>query len=183
LGAISRISPNAPASTSSSSRPRLATSILRSDSRASTLTTGTAHSGDSTAVNPPSTRPVSPTASERSLASGTLPTTLDASATGSIPPEGIPAPIVDKEEKLIRGYKNIPSLTAITERMRRTKLENSQNISGSGNAATIVVTGPQSTVATPISEVPVAVSSQDAEEEPTGEEHPLQHTWYDRLCC
>ena len=178
LNPVRRIGPNVSSSTSSSSRPRLATSILRSDSRASNITTASAHSGDSVAVNPPSTRPVSPTPSERSLQSGSQSATLDAAGTGSVPPEGIPAPIVDKEEKLIRGYKNIPSLNAITERMRRTKLENAQNASGAGNAATIVVTGPQSTVASPIEEPTPA----PAQEEPTSEEHPLQHTWYDSSC-
>src|SRR6201999_4401921 len=113
LNTICRIGPSVPSSTTSSGRPRLATSILRSDSRASNITTASAQSGDSVAVNPPSTRPVSPTPSERSLASGTQSAALDAAGTGSAPPEGIPAPIVDKEEKLIRGYKNIPTLSDI----------------------------------------------------------------------
>jgi hypothetical protein len=62
--------------------------------------------------------------------------------------------------------------------MRRAKLENSQNASGLGNAATIVVTGPQSAVTSPTTEAPVPVSNQEAEEEQPEEEHPLQHTWY-----
>jgi hypothetical protein len=85
----------------------------------------------------------------------------------------MPAPIVDKEEKLIRGYKNIPSLNAITERMRRTKLDQQQKNEGK-EATTIVVTGPENVVTTPTSEpVPTA-----AKEEQKDEEHPLQHTWY-----
>ncbi|PVF93453.1 translation initiation factor eIF4e [Serendipita vermifera] len=178
-----RIGPNVATSTSSSSRPRLATSILRSNSQASNLTTATANSNDSTAVIPPSTRPVSPTASERSHASGSLSATLDTSATGSVPPDGIPAPIVDREEKLIRGYKNIPSLNAITERLRRTKLESAQN---AGNTTTIVVSAPE---AEPIvsakeevkeevkeEEAPQAVTTE-TEATDASEEHPLQHTW------
>lgn len=86
----------------------------------------------------------------------------------------MPAPIVDKEEKLIRGYKNIPSLTAITERMRKTKLENAQAAASSGNPVMIAVTGPDSVSTTPTTEEPPQASAQ---EESTEEEHPLQHTW------
>ena len=169
---ICRIAPSAP-STTSAGRPRLATSVLRSNSQASTvttastITTASAQSADSTAVNPPSTRPVSPTVSDHSQTSAAISATLDASTTGSAPPDGIPAPIVDKEEKLIRGYKNIPSLNAITERMQRAKAEQAQNAANAGAPAAIVVTQPESGNATPTTEEPKS--------EP--EEHPLQHTW------
>ncbi|KAG8822674.1 hypothetical protein FRC18_010969 [Serendipita sp. 400] len=185
-----RIAPSAPLQTSSSSRPRLATSLLRSNSQASTLTASTAHSGDSTAVNPPSTRPVSPTTSEYSTTSGAPSATLDASKTGSAPPEGIPAPIVDREEKLIRGYKNIPSLTAITERMQRAKLEAQNaalaNPNSNGNITTIVVTpASDGTIATPTAVEPKPEPTPEPNQEPSAEqkdpppseEHPLQHTW------
>lgn len=160
---------------STSSRPRLATSILRSNSQASTLTHQTGYSTDSVAVNPPSTRPVSPTASERSQASGVPSVTPDTSGINSAPPEGIPAPIVDKEEKFIRGYKNIPSLNAITERMRRAKLESDGKDTASGDA-TIVVTAPEIDVATPTAEEPASIAP--TQDEPASGEHPLQHTWY-----
>lgn len=83
----------------------------------------------------------------------------------------MPAPIVDKEEKLIRGYKNIPSLSAITERMRRTKLESAQ---AGGSPLSIAVSGPDSVATTPTTEEPVQPSAQ---EDQNSEEHPLQHTW------
>jgi hypothetical protein len=135
-------------------------------------------------VIPPSTRPVSPTASERSHASGSLSATLDASGTGAAPPDGIPAPIVDREEKLIRGYKNIPSLNAITERLRRTKLEAVQNVTNGGNTTTIVVSAPEAEPSVPVkekeeTEAPQAVTTEtdSMDTTDTTDEHPLQHTW------
>ncbi|KAG2359612.1 translation initiation factor eIF 4e-like domain-containing protein [Suillus spraguei] len=110
---------------SSPARPRLAASLLRTGSQTSLSTTST---NDSTAVNAPSTRSVSPAFTATTAA------TPPKSTTPSIPED---APLVSTEpltqenlkelnqesktEKKVKGYKNIPSLDAITAHLAKAR--------------------------------------------------------------
>ncbi|KIK63901.1 hypothetical protein GYMLUDRAFT_71371 [Collybiopsis luxurians FD-317 M1] len=119
-----------------SDRPRLAASVLRTTSNAST--SSLASSNDSTAVNPPgnSTRAASPS---NTLGSISPPTRSTSSTPG---PEGGETLTSEKLEKLnaatsseatdaaitkdkgkppVKGYKNIPSLDAITARLAKNR--------------------------------------------------------------
>ena len=151
---------------------RLPTNILRSNSAASNVS---ANSQSSTAVIPPKTRPITPTepadaAPPDRVSTPTIPpNTDDGNAT---PPEGIPAPIVDREEKKIRGYKNIPSLDAITERMRRAKLGDAAS-----TAPSVSVTPETGKATTPETELSEQTPTNEAPPSSEGVEHPLQHTW------
>lgn len=114
--------PNTPSS--SPARPRLAASLLRTGSQTSLSTTST---NDSIAVNAPSTRSVSPALTATTAA------TPPKSTTPSIPED---APLASSEpltqenlkelnqelkEKKVKGYKNIPSLDAITAHLAKAR--------------------------------------------------------------
>ncbi|KAI0027410.1 translation initiation factor eIF 4e-like domain-containing protein [Vararia minispora EC-137] len=145
---IGAAAPAAPAA----SRPRLAASLLRTGSSASS---GSATTTDSTAVLPPTTRSTSPTA-----LSASPPGSVDGDAAAAGEPltqervEQLPA----APKKGIKGYKNIPSLDAITAHYARTR--------------TLSVDGS-----------PVPPEAEQIEDPKTpgvmtkAPEHPLQHTW------
>ncbi|VDB87811.1 unnamed protein product [Peniophora sp. CBMAI 1063] len=102
----------ASAATSGASRPRLAASLLRTGSANSTTTTASA--ADSTTANAPITRSTSPAA----LSTSPPPGNAEEGSTGGEP---LKKENVDKLDdasapvaKKIKGYKNIPSLDAIT---------------------------------------------------------------------
>ncbi|KAG1867626.1 translation initiation factor eIF 4e-like domain-containing protein [Suillus tomentosus] len=114
--------PNTPSS--SPARPRLAASLLRTGSQTSLSTTST---NDSIAVNAPSTRSVSPALTAITAA------TPPKSTTPSIPED---APLASSEpltqenlkeldqelkERKVKGYKNIPSLDAITAHLAKAR--------------------------------------------------------------
>lgn len=120
----------------SAPRPRLAASVLRTGSSTSVNTTAT---GDSLAVNPSTTRSASPAMSSSSLAS-TATTTTNTEAVGGEtltreklakldqemgpPEEGaakVAAAVIPEPPKKKVGYKNIPSLDAITARMAKVR--------------------------------------------------------------
>ncbi|KZT07949.1 translation initiation factor eIF4e [Laetiporus sulphureus 93-53] len=109
---------------SAASRPRLAAALLRTGSQSS-LSSTAASVADSITVNPPGSRSVSP-ASLSTSPPGSLSTTPVPSDAG----QGEPITNerlekhnkeTDKKDKLIPGYKNIPSLDAITARMAKTR--------------------------------------------------------------
>ncbi|KZT41555.1 translation initiation factor eIF4e [Sistotremastrum suecicum HHB10207 ss-3] len=175
-----------PISTStSSSRPRLAAGLLRTGSSISVNTV------DSTAVNPPTTRSVSPalsTSPPRSNTSTPAPSIPggDADITSekleqlnlneeakakegdATTPAAITthAPILGK--KAPRGYKNIPSLDAITERWKKTR---ALSIDGSG------MPSPGGSGLPGIEELDKAMEEAIANQKRKNEEHPLQHPW------
>ncbi|KAJ3573414.1 hypothetical protein NP233_g2451 [Leucocoprinus birnbaumii] len=104
------------------SRPRLAASALRTGSTTSVATSTSV--ADSTAVNPPSTRSASPSAlstspphSETQSVDGDS-EPLTSERLEKLNQENAPAP----EKKAVKvGYKNIPSLDAITARLVKTR--------------------------------------------------------------
>ncbi|TFK49237.1 translation initiation factor eIF4e [Heliocybe sulcata] len=114
-------------STTPSARPRLAASLLRTGSTSSLATSATsASTADSTAVNAPATRSTSPAALSTSPP--------DSKSTTPIPPDDQGEPLTSeklkelnlenselpKKEKKV-GYKNIPSLDAITARLAKAR--------------------------------------------------------------
>ncbi|KAH8116162.1 translation initiation factor eIF4e, partial [Phellopilus nigrolimitatus] len=103
-------------SAQSSSRPRLAAQLLRTGSQVSLVSTVTS-TADSTAVNPPTTRSASPATSSRASSP------LSAVATGGEPltTDKVERLNAETEKKMPVGYKNIPSLDAITARMAMTR--------------------------------------------------------------
>ncbi|KAG1731111.1 translation initiation factor eIF 4e-like domain-containing protein [Suillus paluster] len=148
---------------SSPARPRLAASLLRTGSQTSLSTT--ASTNDSMAVNAPSTRSVSPALTATTAA------TPPKSTTPSIPED---APLVcsepltqenlkelnqeTKSEKKVKGYKNIPSLDAITAHLAKAR---SLSIDGSARPPEAeLVEDPKTPGATM-----------------KAPEHPLQFTW------
>ncbi|KAI0062777.1 translation initiation factor eIF4e [Artomyces pyxidatus] len=155
-----RIGANSPNAASAGNRPRLAASLLRTGSTTSLSTTTSA--ADSTAVIPPNTRSTSPAA---------LSTSPPNSNSGSVNGDVGEPLTVEKVEKLaletasnekpakkVKGYKNIPSLDAITARYARTR--------------TLSVDG------TPVP--PEAETFEDPKTPgvlTTAPEHPLQHSW------
>ncbi|EJD05453.1 translation initiation factor eIF4e [Fomitiporia mediterranea MF3/22] len=105
-----------PSTQSSSARPRLAAQLLRTGSQIS-LTSTIASNADSTTVNPPTTRSVSPAGSSgTSSPLSTVPSGGDPLTT-----ERVEKLNVETEKKAPVGYKNIPSLDAITARMQMTR--------------------------------------------------------------
>ncbi|KAI0052029.1 translation initiation factor eIF4e [Auriscalpium vulgare] len=161
-----RIGANPPNAATSSpvpnNRPRLAAALLRTGSTTSLSTTTSA--GDSTAVNPPATRSTSPAALSTSP-----PNSNNGSVNGDVP-GGEPLTVekvekltqetggMDKPNKKVKGYKNIPSLDAITAHYARTR--------------TLSVDG------TPVP--PEAEAFEDPKTPgvlTTVPEHPLQHPW------
>lgn len=121
MSASGTVSP--PASNQPSSRPRLAAQLLRTGSNLS-LSSAAASNADSTAVNPPTTRSGSPDSLSTDRASSPPASLRDGSTGGGEPLT------TDRVEKLnaetekksrLPGYKNIPSLEAITARMAMTR--------------------------------------------------------------
>ncbi|KAJ6543967.1 translation initiation factor eIF 4e-like domain-containing protein [Mycena capillaripes] len=114
----------APASSASAARPRLPPFTLRTASNIST--TSLASTADSMAVNVPSTRSTSPSALSSSPRSGT-PSSEAGAAPGGDP--NLTSEKLDKlnqetvsDKKAVKvGYKNIPSLDAITARLQKTR--------------------------------------------------------------
>ncbi|KAF7318049.1 hypothetical protein HMN09_00312600 [Mycena chlorophos] len=124
-GAAAPAAPAAPVNPAN--RPRLSQFALRTNSTASLSTT--ASTNDSTAVNPPTTRPVSPSAGSSASRSGTpsnetMPGGGDADLTSEklekLNLETTTPPATGTEKKRV-GYKNIPSLDAITQRLAKTR--------------------------------------------------------------
>ncbi|KAJ7638318.1 translation initiation factor eIF 4e-like domain-containing protein [Roridomyces roridus] len=115
--------PAAAASSTSAPRPRLAAFTLRTTSNASN--TSLASTTDSMAVNVPSTRSTSPSALSASPRSGT-PSNDSVAAGGDT---NLTSEKLEKhnqetgtEKKTVKvGYKNIPSLDAITARLQKTR--------------------------------------------------------------
>ncbi|KAA1478700.1 translation initiation factor eIF4e [Dentipellis sp. KUC8613] len=156
----------APAGGSNNARPRLAASLLRTGSAASVSTATSA--GDSVAVNVPTTRSTSPAA---------LSTSPPNSTTGSVngdPGEPLTTEKVEKldqetatppaanaqeaAKKKVKGYKNIPSLDAITAHYARTR-----TLSVDGTAM------PPEAESIPDPQTPGVMTKAP--------EHPLQYTW------
>ncbi|KAI9459382.1 eukaryotic translation initiation factor 4E class II [Russula earlei] len=157
---------NAAQAHSSSTRPRLAASLLRTGSQTSLSTTTSI--ADSVAVNPPATRSTSPAA---------LSTSPPNSTNGSVNGDAVAAagpgdPLtterveklaqettgVDKAGKKTKGFKNIPTLDAITARYARTR--------------TLSVDG---TAVPPEAEPIEDPQTPGVMTKPP--EHPLQHSW------
>ncbi|KAF8122880.1 translation initiation factor eIF4e [Boletus edulis] len=152
--------------TSLSARPRLAASILRTGSQTSLSTTST---NDSVAVNAPSTRSTSPAMTATTAA------TPPKSATPSIPEEALQeiepltqekldelneetGSVTKPHEKKVKGYKNIPSLDAITARLAKAR-----TLSVDGSAR------PPEAEMIEDPKTPGAIMKAP--------EHPLQYTW------
>jgi translation initiation factor 4E len=155
--------PNAP-----NARPRLAAALLRTGSTASLSTNASA--ADSVAVNAPSTRAASPAPSTGSTpsATGAIDRTSTPTPAGGEPltsenveqlenQTGTTGPVTT--EKKIRGYKNIPSLDAITARLAKTR--------------TLSVDGTAQPPEPELIEHPKTPGLKIK-----APEHPLEHTWY-----
>ncbi|KAI0360378.1 translation initiation factor eIF4e [Trametes cingulata] len=126
-----RIKLDAPSPATAGNRPRLAASLLRTSSQNSNVSSAAASASDSVTVNPPSSRSVSPAQLSVSppRSNGSTPQ----------PEEGDAQPLTtEKLEKLNQetakddkdakpkqrmpiGYKNIPSLDAITARLAKAR--------------------------------------------------------------
>ena len=151
---------------SSSNRPRLAAALLRTGSQTSLSTTTSL--ADSVAVNVPVTRSTSP---------GALSTSPPNSTNGSVNGDAMAAAgpgesltvekverlaqetaVMDKPVKKAKGFKNIPSLDAITARYAR--------------ARTLSVDG---TAVPPEAEPVEDPQTPGVMTKP--HEHPLQHSW------
>ena len=152
--------------TSSHARPRLAASVLRTGSQTSLSTIST---NDSIAVNAPSTRSTSPALTATTAA------TPPKSTTPSIPEEALlevepltqerlnelnqeTGSVTKPHEKKVKGYKNIPSLDAITARLAKAR---SLSVDGSARPPEAEMIEDPKT--------PGAVMKAP--------EHPLQFTW------
>lgn len=142
---------------SASSRPRLAAQLLRTGSQIS-LTGSAASNADSTAVNPPTTRSVSPATSSRASS----PHSTAPSGGESLTTEKVEKMNADNDKKAPIGYKNIPSLDAITARMAMTR---SLSIDGSHKPPEPETYEDPATPGIP-QKVP---------------EHPLQNKWYEHM--
>ncbi|KAI0259700.1 translation initiation factor eIF 4e-like domain-containing protein [Gloeopeniophorella convolvens] len=151
------------AAAAAAARPRLAASLLRTGSTASVSTAASA--SDSVAVIPPVTRSTSPAALSTSPPNSTTGSVNGDAGTGdALTTERVErlaqesAPPGDKPVKKTKGYKNIPSLDAITARYARTR--------------TLSVDG-----------TPVPPEAEPIEDPKTPgvmtrpPEHPLQHAW------
>ncbi|KZT18922.1 translation initiation factor eIF4e [Neolentinus lepideus HHB14362 ss-1] len=112
-------------STTPSSRPRLAASLLRTGSTSSlTTSVASASTFDSTAVNAPTTRSTSPAALSTSPP--------DSKSSTPVPLDNLGEPLTaenlkelnletEPTKKVKVGYKNIPSLDAITARLAKAR--------------------------------------------------------------
>ncbi|CCL98036.1 uncharacterized protein FIBRA_00030 [Fibroporia radiculosa] len=146
---------------SAASRPRLAAALLRTSSQSSLSTA--ASTSDSVAANAPSSRSVSP-ANLSTSPPGSVSTTPSQNDTD--PGEQLTTERLDKlnkesekKEKMPMGYKNIPSLDAITARLAK--------------ARTLSVDG--------TAKPPEAETIEDPKTPGLrikAPEHPLEHTWY-----
>ncbi|KAH9943526.1 eukaryotic translation initiation factor 4E class II [Amylocystis lapponica] len=152
-----RINLNAgPASAAASSRPRLAAALLRTSSQSSLST------ADSTAVNPPVSRSVSP-ASLATSPPNSITVTPASDKGESLTAEHLErlnneTERKDKKDKMPVGYKNIPSLDAITARLAKAR---TLSIDGSARP-------------------PDAETIEDPKTPGLrikAPEHPLEHTW------
>ncbi|KAI8986627.1 translation initiation factor eIF 4e-like domain-containing protein [Trametes punicea] len=170
-----RIKLDAPSPATAASRPRLAASLLRTSSQNSNASSVAASASDSVAVNPPSSRSVSPATLSVSTphSNGSTPQgepgepltsenleelnhelaaakdeNKDASANANAKPK----------QKMPIGYKNIPSLDAITARLAKTR---TLSIDGSARP-------------------PEAETIEDPKTPGVrikAPEHPLEHSW------
>ncbi|KAL5521556.1 hypothetical protein ACEPAF_2304 [Sanghuangporus sanghuang] len=118
LAARITASGNAPPAPNQSStpRPRLAAQFLRTGSQIS-LTSSAVSNADSTAVNAPTTRSASPATSSRASS----PQSAAPSGGEPLTTERVEKMNADSDKKAPVGYKNIPSLDAITARMAMTR--------------------------------------------------------------
>ncbi|KAH9025951.1 eukaryotic translation initiation factor 4E class II [Lactarius pseudohatsudake] len=162
-----RIGVNNPSSAHSpANRPRLAASLLRTGSQTSVSTTTSL--ADSVAVNAPVTRSTSPGALSTSPPNSTNGSVNGDAITAAGPGEPLTAEkveklaqetaVLDKPVKKAKGYKNIPSLDAITARYAR--------------ARTLSVDG---TAVPPEAEPVEDPQTPGVMTKP--HEHPLQHSW------
>lgn len=145
-------------SPASGTRPRLATSLLaRSSSSVNTTSSATtAASGDSTAVNPPDS-----------------PTSTSATGSGSADEANVvekldKLDLTDPQRKAARGYKNVPSLEAITERFKRKESHGSSSLAS---------TPDRERSKDDLLQVPPANAPKDKPTVDSSKEHPLQHEW------
>lgn len=166
-----RINLNPPATSSSSAaRPRLAAALLRTGSQAS-LSSNAASVADSTAVNAPSTRSTSPAAlstspphSQSTTPVGDKGEPLTAEGLEKLneeaqKEENDAAQQDTKKSNFPRGYKNIPSLDAITARLAKAR-----SLSVDGTA-----------------KPPEPETIEDPKTpglRVKAPEHPLEHPWY-----
>ncbi|CDO71175.1 hypothetical protein BN946_scf184845.g45 [Trametes cinnabarina] len=126
-----RIKLDAPSPATAGSRPRLAASLLRTSSQNSNVSSAAASASDSVAVNAPTSRSVSPSAlsvspphSNSSTPQGDGGEPLTSERLDKLSKE-----IASDEEtrdakpkqKMPMGYKNIPSLDAITARLAKAR--------------------------------------------------------------
>jgi translation initiation factor 4E len=167
-----RITANPPsqAANAFANRPRLAASLLRTGSQTSLSTTTSL--ADSTAVNYPVTRSTSPAALSTSPPNSTngsvngdaLPVSATAGPGEQLTVERVEKLAqetagLDKHPKKAKGFKNIPTLDAITARYARTR--------------TLSVDG---TAVPPEAEPIEDPQTPGLMTKPP--EHPLQHSWY-----
>ena len=155
-------------SNQSTSRPRLAAQLLRTGSQVSLTSSVAASVADSTVVNPPSTRSISPDSSSRaSSPPGFVQNAANGTGVGDGSGPGEPLTAekleklgsVDGEKKVKVGYKNIPSLDAITARLAMAR---SLSIDGSPKPPEPETFEDPATPGIPQRK----------------KEHPLQHSWY-----
>ncbi|KAH8101976.1 translation initiation factor eIF 4e-like domain-containing protein [Cristinia sonorae] len=140
LAARINLNSNSTNSNSSSSlRPRLAASLLRTGSATSVSSTGTVSVADSTAVNISTTRSTSPATLSTSPPRSNTSTPVGSDKGEQLTAEKLEKlneevekeqeqqqeqdakPTERKKEKVPAGYKNIPSLSAITARLAKTR--------------------------------------------------------------
>ncbi|KAI0674610.1 translation initiation factor eIF 4e-like domain-containing protein [Trametes maxima] len=170
-----RIKLDAPSPATAGNRPRLAASLLRTSSQNSNVSSTAASAAsatDSVAVNPPTSRSESPAALSVSPPHSNGTTTPQAEASGEGEPlttekleklnQETAAAKDDKEpkpkQKMPMGYKNIPSLDAITARLAKAR---TLSIDGSARP-------------------PEAETIEDPKTPGLrikAPEHPLEHTW------
>ena len=161
-----RMGASNPYPTQSSNRPRLAASLLRTGSQTSVSTATSV--ADSVAVNAPITRSTSPGALSTSPPNSTNGSVNGDAMTAAGPGEPLTAEkverlaqetaVMDKPVKRAKGFKNIPSLDAITARYAR--------------ARTLSVDG---TAVPPEAEPIEDPQTPGVMTKPA--EHPLQHSW------
>jgi translation initiation factor 4E len=147
-------------------RPRLAAALLRTNSTASVASAG----ADSLAVHAPGSRAATPTLGGVPTPAGTpgpapaggeplTAANVHALDTGAPAPDAAPAEKEkEKADKPIRGYKNIPSLDAITARLAKAR-----TLSVDGSAQ------PPEPESIPHPQTPgIRIAAP---------EHPLEHSW------
>ena len=178
LAARINLNANSTNSTASAAiRPRLAASLLRTGSTTSLSSNGTASVADSTAVNVSSTRSTSPAALSSSPPRSNTTTPLGSEKGEQLTAEKLEKlneevekeeelkeaakPAERKRDKMPAGYKNIPSLSAITARLAKTRALSIDGTAKPPEPETIE--DPK----TPGLRVKAP-------------EHPLEHTWFVR---